>query len=129
MQQIIIAGVVVLFCGGIGGFVNALLAGDLHLPHPEPGNLYSTGWIGNVVIGAIAALVFWGLYGPAAKVALIGQSSAATPVAFTIAEIAGSLVTGIGGGRILSSEVEKKAMTKTTNLLAEVISRGGDHGN
>jgi hypothetical protein len=110
----------VLACGGLGGLVNALLAGDLHLPHREE-NIYRPGWIGNVVVGAVAALVFWGLYGPMAKVAVIGTTASNVTVAFTIAELAGSVVTGIGGGRILSSEVEKKALAKATNELVQAL--------
>ena len=112
--------ILVCACGGIGGFVNALLAGDLHLPHRE-GNIYNPGWIGNVIVGAVAALVFWGLYGPMAKVAVIGQVAPDVHVAFTVAELAGSVVTGIGGGRILSNEVEKKALTQMKDDLADVL--------
>jgi hypothetical protein len=115
--------IAILVCvsGAIGGFVNALLAGDLHLPHRE-GNLYSPGWIGNVVIGAVAALVFWGLYGSMAKVPVVGGAADSTAQAiFTIAELAGSVVTGIGGGRILSSEVEKRALSKTKDALTDAL--------
>ena len=119
-MQIWSVAVIVSACGGIGGFVNALLAGDLRLPHRED-NLYSPGWIGNVVIGAAAALVFWGLYGPMAKVAVIGSGDASPHVALTIAEVAGSIVTGIGGGRILSGEVEKKALTKMKDELVSTL--------
>lgn len=115
--------IAVLVCvsGALGGFVNALLAGDLHLPHRE-GDLYSPGWIGNVVIGAVAAIVFWGLYGPMAKVAVVGgDASAMAKAIFTVSEIAGSVVTGIGGGRILSSEVEKRALVKTKDALTEAL--------
>lgn len=120
-MQVYSIALVVSGCGAIGGFVNALLAGELHLPHRESGNLYSPGWIGNVVIGAVAALVFWGLYGPLAKVAVLGATSASEHIAFTVAELAGSVVTGIGGGRILSSEVEKKALAKTKDALTSAL--------
>ena len=119
-MQIPLIALLVLACGGLGGLVNALLAGDLHLPHREA-NIYSPGWIGNVVVGAVAALVFWGLYGSMARVAIIGTTAPGVPVAFTIAELAGSVVTGIGGGRILSSEVEKKALAKTTTALTKTL--------
>lgn len=110
----------VLACGAVGGLVNALLAGDLHLPHREE-NIYSPGWIGNVVVGAVAALVFWGLYGPMAKVAVIGNTAPDIPAAFTIAELAGSVVTGIGGGRILSNEVDKKTLEKKSKELVDAL--------
>lgn len=120
-MQIWTIAILVSVCGGVGGFVNALLAGDLHLPHREDSSVYSPGWVGNVVIGAVAALVVWGLYGPMAKVALIGPANAVNPVTFTIAELAGSIVTGIGGGRILSGEVEKKALTKMKDQLTSAL--------
>ena len=121
-MQIPLIALLVLACGGLGGLVNALLAGDLHLPHREE-NIYSPGWIGNVVVGAVAALVFWGLYGPMAKVAVIGTTAPDVPIAFTIAELAGSVVTGIGGGRILSSEVEKRTLNNMKDSLVETLSQ------
>jgi hypothetical protein len=124
--QIWTIALVVSLCGALGGFVNALLAGDLHLPHREEDDLYSPGWIGNVVVGAVAALVFWGLYGPSSKVAVIGEGAAAGKVVLTIAEVAGSIVTGIGGARILSGEVEKKALLKLKDSLTGSL--GGHDG-
>jgi hypothetical protein len=107
-----------------------LNAGDLHLPHRQAGNLYSPGWIGNVVIGAVAALVLWGLYGPMAKVVLIGESATAIHVSMTFADVAGAILTGIGGARILSNEVEKKAMARTQKNLAEFTESGEkNHGH
>ena len=120
-MQIWTIAIVIIVCGGIGGFVNALNASDLHLPHRQPGNVYSPGWIGNVVVGAVAALVLWGLYGPMAKVVLIGEPSSAVHVSLTFADIAGAIVTGIGGGRILSNEVEKKALTKMKDELTGAL--------
>ena len=123
-MQIWTIAVVITFCGGVGGFVNALNAGDLHLPHRQPGNVYSPGWIGNVIIGAVAALVLWGLYGPMAKVAVIGTPAATVQVSLTFADMAGSILTGIGGARILSNEIEKKAMDRTKKNLAEFSESG-----
>jgi hypothetical protein len=120
-MQIWTIALVVSLCGAVGGFVNSLLAGNLHLPHREDDTLYSPGWIGNVVVGAVAALVFWGLYGPLSKVAVIGEGGSATKSVLTIAEVAGSIVTGIGGGRILSNEVEKKALTKMKDELTGAL--------
>jgi heme/copper-type cytochrome/quinol oxidase subunit 1 len=120
-MQVWVIALIVLVCGGVGGFVNALLAGDLRLPRRDA-DMYSPGWIGNVIIGAVAALVFWGIYGPMAKVAVIGpDTNEATKAIFTISELAGSVVTGIGGGRILSSEVEKRALTKMKESLTDAL--------
>ena len=91
-MQIWTIAIVIVVSGGIGGFANALNAGDLHLPH-RAGNVYSPGWIGNVIIGAIAAVVWWGLYGPMAKVALIGESANVVPISMTFADVAGAILT------------------------------------
>ncbi|MEA2344744.1 MAG: hypothetical protein QOF63_2913 [Thermoanaerobaculia bacterium] len=123
-MQIWTIAIVIIVCGGIGGFANALNAGDLHLPHRQPGNVYSPGWIGNVIIGSVAAVVLWGLYGPMAKVVLIGESAAAVHVSMTFADVAGAILTGIGGARILSNEVEKKAMSQTKKNLTEFTDSG-----
>jgi len=99
-MQISVITLLVLACGALGGLANALLAGDLHLPHRE-GRVYCPGWIGNFVVGAVAALVLSVLYRPVAH------------VPFTIAELVGAVVIGIGAGRILSGEVAKKKAEKT----------------
>ena len=94
-MQISSIAVLVLACGGIGGLVDAVLAGDLHLPHRED-DFYSPGWIGDMVIGGVAALLFWALYRPTANFATIGTTRAEVPVAFTIAQLVCFVVIGIG---------------------------------
>lgn len=121
---VLVVVLVILASGALGGFINALLAGDLHLPHRR-GKIYSPGWIGNVVIGAVAALVYWGLYGPLAKSLVLGATATASAT-LTVAEIAGSILTGVAGGRILTSEVEKKALVQARNMLADAMR--SDHG-
>jgi hypothetical protein len=117
-----LVGLIVFACGCFGGFVNALLTGELKLPHRDPaGHVYSPGWIGNVISGGVAALVFWGLYGPLAKNVIVGPGS--VEFTFTLSELAGSIVTGIGGGRLLTSEIEKKALMKTKDILVEQLSK------
>ena len=107
-----------LACGGLGGFVNALLAGDFHLPRRQE-NSYSTGWIGDVLVGAMAAVVFWGLYGPTVNVAVAGTAVRNVPVAFTIAQLAGFLTIGIGGARILSSVRHSSNLSSRSVLRRE----------
>jgi hypothetical protein len=53
---------------------------------------------------------------------LFGGGAGIAPT-FTLSELAASIVTGIGGGRILSNEVDKKALTKTRDLLADQLGR------
>jgi hypothetical protein len=97
---------VVSLCGAVSGFVNALLEGDLRLPHREDDS-YSSGWIGDVLVGAVAALVLWAAYHPSSRFAVIGESISDTKGILTIAEMAGSIVAGIGGARLLSGKVKK----------------------
>ena len=52
---------------------------------------------------------------------MIGATPVPEHITFTVAELAGSVVTGIGGGRILSSEVEKKALIRTKDALANAL--------
>jgi hypothetical protein len=111
----------VLACGALGGLVNALLAGGLHLPHLEE-NIYSPGWIGNVLIGAIAAFVFWALYGPTVNIAVIGTTAPNVPAAFTIAQLAGFIVIGIGGARILCGE--KSSVRRSSHLSSRSVLLG-----
>jgi hypothetical protein len=99
------AAIVVSVCGAVGGFVNAFLAGTLHLPR-RIGDTYTPGWIGNVAIGAVVALVFWSLRDPSSRVG-IGESSHAI---LTLAEVAASLAAGIGAAHLLARE-RKRVVT------------------
>ena len=84
--------------------------------------MYSPGWIGNVVIGAVAALVFWGLVRTDGKGRFrSAQAASRLRRARRSPIVAGSIVTGIGGGRILSNEVEKKALTKMKDELTGAL--------
>jgi hypothetical protein len=112
---------IVLVAGCLGGLVNALLAGELKLPHLDvAAHVLRPGWAGNVVIGGIAALVFWALYGPFAKTPILGPA-AVPKISLTLSELAGSVLTGIGGSRLLMAEVEKRALEATRNTLADAL--------
>jgi hypothetical protein len=100
---------VVSVSGALGGFVNAFLTGSLHLPRRTE-DRYAPGWIGNVVVGAVAALVIWGIYDASSTTAVIGEGSSNAKGILTFAEVAGSIVVGIGAARILASGVEKKRL-------------------
>lgn len=106
-------GIVALIFGAglIGGLVNSLIAGELQLPHRDlQANVYRPGWVGSCLVGGIAAVTFWGLYGPLADFALIGSGTNSATVALKVGELFGSLVTGIGGGKLLLGAVERKGL-------------------
>ncbi len=123
--------VLAIFAAGcIGGVVNAILAGELQLPKLDTvAGVYRPGWIGTVLVGGVAALVFWGLYGPMTSAVLIGGSPSdrAAPI-LRVSELFGALLSGIGGGRLLTSEIEKKLLArkseeldKTKNTLSSAV--------
>ena len=84
-----------------------------------------------MLVGGVAALVFWGLYGPMAAAVVIGtQSSQGIPAVLHVSELFGALLTGVGGGRLLTAAVEKKisereksALTETKDSLAETVKK------
>ncbi len=116
--------------GCFGGFVNSLIAGELHLPKLDLGaGVWRPGWLGNVVIGGTAALVFWGLYGPMAAIQIVGDQAPAKAT-LHVAELFGAILTGIGGGRLLTAEVdrrvlrtEKAALEETKVYLSEIVAQ------
>jgi hypothetical protein len=105
--------------GCVGGFANAVLSGQLELPKRDAkAGVYRPGWIGDVVVGGIAALVFWGLYGPYSGAVLLGPGDPDGPaVILRVSELFGALLTGVGGGRLLTAEVEKRILTRETEEL------------
>ncbi len=74
-------------------------------------------------------MVFWGLYGPMAAAQAIGDGPPARLV-LHFAELFGAVLSGIGGGRLLSAEVDRRllkteneALTQTKDLLADVVTK------
>jgi hypothetical protein len=113
--------VLALFAVGcLGGLTNAAIAGELKLPHKDPeAKVYRPGWVGNVLVGGVASLVFWGLYGPMSQAVLIGPSDAHIVPVLRVAELFAGLLTGIGGGRLLTNEVDKRLLEKEKKALTE----------
>ena len=111
----------VLGAGCIGGVINALLDNEFRIPHYKEGcNLWDPGILGNIVVGGFAALVFWGLYTPFADAILFrAENSIANPAnaVFTVGDLISSLLVGTGGGRILTSELERMCLLKRVTRL------------
>jgi len=83
--------------------------------------IWRPGFFGNIVVGLIAALVSWGLYGPFANAVVIPlsktPSDSASPT-ITLASVVGAILIGIGGAKWLTSEVDKKALRATAAAVA-----------
>lgn len=103
----------IVAAGAAGGLVNAVISDNgFPLPRKQEGIL-RPGFISNVIVGASAAFVSWGLYGPYANAALIGEVRTNSEQEFflTLSALTGSFLVGIGGSRFVTSEVDKKLLT------------------
>jgi hypothetical protein len=110
----------ILAAGAVGGLVNTLMMeGKLRLPGYEAG-VFCPGFIGNVVVGAFAALISWALYGAGAGIELARQSAdAREALSMTVGALAGAALVGVGGARWLSSEIDAKLLRASINFTAE----------
>jgi hypothetical protein len=117
-MSIFYAILVIAGLGAVGGLVNCAVAGEFALPHVDrDAKVWRPGWIGNVVAGAIAAPVIWGIYGP-----LAGRSiTAPEPIELTLIQAFTSIVIGFGGGRILTLESQKQAERVAKNNVTELV--------
>lgn len=103
--------------GAVGGLVNALLTDNgFALPRTEKvGDLsvYRPGMFGNVIVGIVAALISWGLYGPLATYNIIPDSkdlpNQPEPT-LNLFALVGAVLVGVGGARWLTNEVDKSLL-------------------
>jgi hypothetical protein len=116
--------VLVFVAGALGGILNALTT-DNGFIFPtfatisNGARIWRPGVLGNLIVGAIGAVVSWALYSPSAGLP-IGDFNAA----LTWAGFASAVLVGVGGARWLSAEVDKSllkgaaivAATKKENL-------------
>lgn len=111
---------ILFLAGGIGGAINALMTDNgFIMPKWEDANgnkIWRPGVIGNVLIGAVAAIISWGLYGPFADFVFVGLSgpNPQKEPNLTVAAFVGAMLIGVGGARWLSNEVDKKLLKATT---------------
>jgi hypothetical protein len=120
---------IVLIAGAVGGAVNALMTDNGFLRPKmekvdEKTSIFRPGYLGNILIGAVASVVSWGLYGPLSPYYIIGTEQAlaanALPetVGLTLAALVGAIMIGIGGARWLTSEVDKNLLRATAAQAA-----------
>jgi hypothetical protein len=90
--------------GALGGFINCFLAGEFQFPKlDKEAGVWQPGWVGTGLVGAAAAVVVWGIYGPFASFDLAKEFQPH----ITLSQLLSSLVVGMGGARILSLETQK----------------------
>lgn len=96
----------VFVAGGIGGLINSLINDKgLILPHAVPKgdgtSLLIPGFIGNIIIGSVAASVSWLLYGP------FNQNGLTTNMTLIMASLGGAVLTGMTGSGWLTNAIDK----------------------
>jgi hypothetical protein len=107
-------------CGAIGGIVNCVISGEFNYPRFDPAaKVWRPGWLGNVLVGAVASVVVWGIYGPLASFDVMAGK--ATDIHLTVAQLLSSLVIGLSGGKILTLMAEKQAATISKDQLAAAV--------
>jgi hypothetical protein len=121
-MRIILA--IVLIAGGLGGSLNALITDNGFIrpqwTSAEQGKVLRPGFLGNILIGAVAAVISWCLYGPHAVVPLVGvwDGAEAQQVTLTLTAFAGAVLVGVGGTRWLTNEVDKKMLRVAASQAA-----------
>src|SRR6266536_5225022 len=110
----------ILIAGAIGGLVNTFLSeggfiAPMTFTDARGHRRWHPGTAGDVVVGAVAGIVFWGLYTPDPSF----NSSA------TVRPVVGSLLAGLGGGRVLTGYLERflqqTSMTRTLNAAERKV--------
>jgi hypothetical protein len=116
--------VIIFAFGAVGGVVNALLTDNgFILPKQEQQDstkIIRPGFLVNIFIGGIAALVSWGLYGPFAAVFIIGGTidPNVASTGLSLSSVIGGLLVGVGGARWLTNEVDKKLLRAAASKAA-----------
>jgi hypothetical protein len=98
--------------GLIGGLFNAFFSDNgLVLWRaeqlPDGRRILRPGFPGNMLVGSVTALVLAGLYSPLGGVSVAGDGSDGK-IAMTLSALAGALVSGLGGARLLTNEVDRR---------------------
>lgn len=108
--------------GAIGGLINAFLSDNgFALPKQEitsGASLWRPGYLGNVFVSTVSALISWGLYGPYANHVLFPTDNTAPRLTFSVANMVGALLVGVAGSRWLTNEVDKSLMKAAVTAAA-----------
>jgi hypothetical protein len=81
------------------------------------------GIIGNMLLGAFAAVITWGLYGPLKDAVLLGsQPIGQLPANLTVTAVVGAALAGAGGARVVSSELDKRFYKSAATEAAQKAS-------
>lgn len=107
---------VIAAAGAFGGLINVMLGnpGTFKFPKSNHG-VVQLGVVGNVVIGAFAAVTTWGLYGRLKDAVVLGTNpGAGLPANLTVTALIGAALAGPGGAKVISNEIDKPAHRVTS---------------
>ena len=118
----------VAIAGALGGAFASLSSEDKGFVWPRKvtessKTVWRPGWIGLVLVGALAAGVSYALYGPIAGVNAIGgpDPTEGTPdnqFGITFGALFAALLVGMGGSKYLASQVDKVLLQETAAKAA-----------
>jgi hypothetical protein len=106
--------------GAIGGITNCAITGEFVSPKFEAG-IWRPGWLGNVVVGIVAAIVVLGLNSPLGPIDIFKVNSSDPHL--SISQLLSSIVIGLGGGNILTQMAQKQAERLAKDTLASLLAK------
>jgi hypothetical protein len=103
---------IILLSGAFGGIINAIVSDNGFIrPREETVDnvtIVRPGFAGNILLGAVAAFISWGLYGAFSGAIIYGsETGLVANISLSISTVAGAILIGIGGARWLTNEVDK----------------------
>jgi hypothetical protein len=112
---------VILGAGAVGGIGNAMIT-DNGFPLPQwkqvdGAKILRPGVLGNVLLGALGALVSWGLLSSVSTL-IIFSGNQAMSADLTVGTLIGAIIAGLGGARVLTSEVDKNLLKAAASEAA-----------
>lgn len=112
--------VIIVVAGSLGGLANCLVAKEFAaMGRDDTSGVWRPGWLGNVLVGAIAALVVWCVYGPLATYDVFAGASAEQHLTFF--QVGSSIVVGLGGGSLLTKMAQAQADSVAKMSLANFL--------
>ena len=130
---------IVMAVGAMGGLLNSVVSGELHLPHTDKkAKVWRPGWLGNMIAGGGAAFISWAGTGQLGGSDFFQVTS--IELHFTVIQAASALLIGFGGGRFLTGESrrlilqyerdeEKQARSDTARAEAAARKKRKTHGS
>ncbi len=114
--------IMIAVAGCLGGLANCLVAKEfVAMGRDSVSGVWRPGWLGNILVGAIAALVVWCVYGPFATSDVFAAFS--TELHITFFQIGSSIVVGLGGGSLLTKMAQAQAESVAKLSLVDSLQK------